>query len=603
MSEENKNFNDSSDQTPVEKDVENASAFAKLVKKVMDFVLNLDKKTIAIIGGSVAAIIVVVISLVLIIGGNNSSDDDRDNDKGSSSDSGDKGHGNENEEGSIPGGKPQIPPVAGDDENDPESGDDENDPEGGNGENDPEGGNGENDPEGGNGENDPEGDNTEIKEPQVYKEYGGLKRIDSYHNGRATFMIYESSSTIHWGSSGSWNGTYLYGFIDTEGNVIVEPIYECSPHVALPDFKYNYTKVGDLDDHEYIIDKNGNVIFEVGKGGVSGIGNISEGYFWVETYTEEFEGNVYVVNYYSADDLSVAATFENIRAIPNQRTIGGKNSNLSSTGEGLLAYNLNQSSYYDDDLFFFNIADYDTNYAPEVDNWSVDISNMEEFASITNKYYNISGTDNTDGQFATVALKNKSNVWFYSIVDSNGNIVLQPQRDIAFPYGSGGNSMDLYEFCKDLCPAQDANSGYWGYVNTKGEWAIKPQFYSAGIFSSDGYAVINEKIVIDTEGNIVVAPAGWVNSIVVSLSGTYSTSINSYYYYLTFTEDGIVTIEERTSGFSRKREGNYQLLGSTLTVTDMGAFYGSPFSGDGVYSFRKEGNTIYIDDTSWSLRQ
>ncbi|MBQ8414894.1 MAG: WG repeat-containing protein [Clostridia bacterium] len=581
MSEENKNFSEESNQDPVEKEVISVAESAKSVNSVMNLIRNLDKKTIAIIGGVIAAVAVVAISLVFIIGGGDSPSDSN----------------NDGESGSLIGDS---------DDNDSEGGDgndnngdsDNNASEGGDG-NDNNGDSDDNASESGDGND----NNPEVNEAQVYKEYNNLKRIDSYHNGLATFMIYNSSSVSHWGSNGSWTGTYLYGFIDVNGNVVIDPVYECSPHVELPKFEHNYIKVGDLDDHEYIIDKSGNIIFEAGKNGVSAIGKVSEDYFWVETYTEELAGNVYVVKYYSAFDLSVVATFENIRAVPDHRTIGGKNSAITATGEGLLVYDLNKYGYYDKDMFFFNIADYDTNFAPKVDTWSVDINKIEAFASISRKYYNVSGTDNTNGQFAAVALLNESNIWFYSIVDSNGNVVLQPQRDIAFPYSGGANGMITYEFCKDLCPAQDATSGYWGYVSPDGEWKIMPQFYSATPFSSDGYATVNEKIVIDTEGNVVLSPAGWVNDIVTSLNGIYVTRINSYSYYLTFSEDGKVTIEEKTSGFSSKREGNYRLLGSNLTITEMGAFYGSPFGGDGVYSFRKEGNTIYLNDTAWTLTE
>ena len=64
------------------------------------------------------------------------------------------------------------------------------------------------------------GDNQSSKEngARVYRQYSNLVRIDQFHNGLATFLIYDSNSSYHWGSSGAWNGDYYYGFINEKGN-------------------------------------------------------------------------------------------------------------------------------------------------------------------------------------------------------------------------------------------------------------------------------------------------------------------------------------------------------------------------------------------------
>ena len=439
---------------------------------------------------------------------------------------------------------------------------------------------------------------------RVYRQYSNLVRIDQFKNGLATFLIYDSNSSYHWGSSGAWNGDYYYGFINEKGNVVIEPKYECSPHIELPSFEYNYIKVGDLDDHEYIIDKKGNVQFEVGKNNITAIGKVSEGYFWVETVEEDISGNMYTVRYYSADDLSIVATFNNIRAIPDNQTIGGTNSTLTDTGEGKLAYKLNQYSYYDDDLVIFNISEYDSSYAPKQDSWNIDLDQVENFSSASYYYYHVSSKNNNKGQLATVALKNSNGTWFYSIVDSNGNVLMQPQKNITFPLVDKTTEIDNYDFCKDLCPAKDADSGYWGYIDPNGNWKIQPQYSTATSFSADGYATVNDKIVINTEGKVILSPAGWANEVVTSLSGTYKYTGSSYNdWYLTFSEDGTLRITEHMGmAGSSWSTGKYQIKGSILVVSDTGYNIGCPtITKDGEYTFRKEGDTIIIGESEWKV--
>ena len=438
----------------------------------------------------------------------------------------------------------------------------------------------------------------------VYGKYSNLVRIGSFNNGLAAFLIHKSTSTSHWGVDGAWTGDYFYGFIDIKGNVVIEPTYKCSPNEDLPFFEYDYIKISDLDNKEYIIDKSGKVKFEAGKDEVSALGKISEGYFWVETFKEDISGNTYTVTYYSAKDLSVVATFDNIRAIPDVRTIGNSNSTLSPEGNATLAYTLDEYSYSEDELLKFNISDYDSGYTPKTNNWTVNLDEVDNFSSSAKYEYCISKGDNAKGQLATVALMNSNRVWFYAIVDSTGNVLMQPQKNIMFPILDKGQSIDDYGFCKDLCPAKDLESGFWGYIDPQGNWKIQPGYSKATAFTSDGYAIVNDKIVIDTSGNTVLAPVGWKNESVTSLSGKYRSSVDNGYstWYLEFSENGEVKVTQSMGiAGSSWRTAKYQIKGAMIVISDMGMNIGCPISNDGEYSFRKEGNKLIINDSEWKL--
>lgn len=404
----------------------------------------------------------------------------------------------------------------------------------------------------------------------VYSKYN-VQKIGNFENGIAPFWVKVSSYKSR------------AGFIDIKGDVLVEPIY-----AAISNYDYNYMRV--TGDNGYcIIDRKGDVKFEANKDGITDIGDVSQGYFWVETMEETLAGNVYTVHYYSAKDLAVVATFEDTQA--------GYGADVGSSGKATLKRKNERGYYYNE--FTFNIANYDTGFIPESDttsNWTVDVENVEEFQAAEDCWYTISDDTEGAGLVATVQLRSKDYVYYYAIVDSQGNVLMQPQKNIAFPR----NSDDVtYVFRKGLCPAQDADSGKWGYIDTQGNWKIQPQYTSVGNFSSDGYATVNDKIVIDTKGKNVLAPA----EAKTNLSGKYKKSGGYTTYYLTFTKDGEVTHTESGTGGSLSYTGRYQTQGSTLTISGMGTLYISGIDGDGTYLFELDDNNLYIDGSKWTLCQ
>ncbi len=443
---------------------------------------------------------------------------------------------------------------------------------------------------------------------RVYQQYSNLSRIESFSNGLAAFVIFDNTESYHFGMSGAWSGDYYYGYIDIEGNVVIEPTYGCNPNNEIPQFGEKYVRVADLDENEYLIDKKGNIKFQVGQNDVTAIGNVSNGYFWVETENDELSGKTYTVRYYSENDLSVVATFHNVRATPEDMTFSSLTcrSTISSDGSGVVIRG-NDFSYYSDEIEYFNISDYDSKFVPEINNWSVDLTKIGSFSDASNRYIHVSSADNTIGRVGTVILSNSSGTLFYAIVDSNGNVLMQPQKNIAFPVSNRGTAlaseMQKYDFCKNLCPAKDVDSEMWGYIDSNGNWKIRPQYSVVTPFSSDGYAIVNDKIVIDTSGKVVLSPPGWSNEQITSLSGTYKyTGTASWDYYITFYEDGTVQFKEDLgSAGAYRKTGTYSIKGTSLNFSNIGSYESYPgIGGDGSYSFYKDGDNLIINGKEWA---
>ncbi len=409
----------------------------------------------------------------------------------------------------------------------------------------------------------------------VYSQYSNLVSIGPFHNGLAYFLIKNSTYD------------YRYGYIDIQGNVVIEPTYRSSGN-----FEYDYVKVksSTYPNPYLIIDRQGNIIFETEKNNVSAIGEVSNGYFWVETVEELITGNVYTVKYYSVKDLSVVATFYNHRADDSTRIDGTSKSSINNIGEASL-YDYSRTYYGEDKAI--NIADYDSSFVPTPDNWSVDIRKLDVFSSVNDLDYKISSADNDLGQLATIAAKNQNGVAFFAVLDSTGNFFCQPQQSISFYDQLISNA----EFRKNLCPAKDVESNLWGYIDPYGNWKIQPQYSSATPFSPDGYATVNKTTVIDTQGNTVLSPYAGSTEFTY---GTYTCIDNGATWSLTFDENGELKVKNAYSTATSK----YEIKGNVLTIhSDIFMFCPGIGYQAGEFIFKKEGNILTINGTEWTLSE
>jgi hypothetical protein len=433
----------------------------------------------------------------------------------------------------------------------------------------------------------------------------GFESIGPFNNGVAPFTVR--------GQSPSWWRGYkrTYGYIDINGNVIADPTVDI-PWYDIPSFaEYNYVNFGSK-----IIDKTGKILFEIGKDGVSAIGEISNGYFAVETRIEEFTGYVYTLTYYSANDA------RKIKEIPNM----SYDDKLAVQPDG---------SVKDFFTYYFNVSEYDSSFVPKTDPWSVEVEKIESFQGV-NCYYQVSSSNNSLGQIATVVLKNKDNISYYATVDSKGNVLMAPQKNISFKIDNGRID-PLCTFSNDLCAAQDASTSLWGFIDPHGEWVIQPQYYGVTPFGSsglcavqnedmlwgcintrgewvaqpkyenvlttgnDGYAIIDYATVIDTTGKTVLAQKTMDKS---ELVGNYSTEIGTGAIdKLVFYSNGSVKyIENYGLDYGENSfSGEYYINEKGRLVLDMWRYHGLVASDrNGEHTIQKDGDDLIINGVRWT---
>ena len=444
-------------------------------------------------------------------------------------------------------------------------------------------------------------ESVEIELPEVYRAYPNLSCIGVFHQGLAPFVIQLSDGE-------------KYGYIDINGNVIIEPMY-CTGHSMgksicslslIPTFEQNnYITVSENGESSFgnfkcdartVYDSKGNLLFTCGAEGITGITPVSNGYFAIESSTEEFTGYVYRVTYFSTQNLRAIVTINNAKILTSDYTLPNEN--------GIARVKNTNSNVYGDGGDEINLADYDPEFKPATNTWTVDVEAIEAFQGV-NSYYTISKNTNTLGQIASVVLVNRDGIYYYATVDENGNVLMAPQKNIVFAHNNSTyNPLPLQTFYHDLCPAQDVTTGLWGYIDPYGSWKIEPQFSSATEFGIDGYATVDYTTIIDVNGNAVLSTKKIQEE---DLYGIYTrkSSNGTYTYTLTIDSNGALTIHIAEPYFSSTVEGHYLFHGNQLEITGIGWEMSRPLNSnnleqDGTYAVGKTDAGLIINGLTWT---
>lgn len=410
----------------------------------------------------------------------------------------------------------------------------------------------------------------------IHAQYPNIVKIGDFYNGMASFTVKDGEKM-------------MFGFIDNNENVVFDAIYELQKNTEPPSFSQsNYIKLTEKNSQTILYDKTGKAILTVGENGVNKIGTPTNGYFWVESVVEEFTGYVYTVTYYSSIDMKKVAEYPNSRA-------SSWSADIDADGSALLDYNNGYSCK-------INISSHDPSFVP-VDEYAV-YEMWEKIIDGIDSFQGLSGNFqvSSDGQIAAVRLVNKDKIYYYTVIDKNGNVLMAPQKTICFMDKSEYN-ITGFDFCNNLCPALDETSGFWGYIDTKGNWQIEPQFSVARSFTTDGYAVVNDKFVIDTKGNIVIAPDNWnPKTIEITFDHTYTRSDGNEYYRIKFYDDGTIKMSNGYYGLGEilSFSGEYSLQGSKFIVSMPSMNIKFFVTGNsGTYSIYSDNGHLFIDGYKW----
>jgi len=284
-----------------------------------------------------------------------------------------------------------------------------------------------------------------------------------------------------------------YGYIDKEGNMVIEPQYPYANEFSEGLASVSIGEIeGSLGERWVYIDNNGEVEIDAF---YESAGSFSEGLapVWVESdemylgYIDR-EGN-YVIE---PERFRTAMPFsEGLARVSLGNTIEISQGFIDRTGEYVIPDELEgtetEGCFYNGRALIYNSAFLGDTYRIEygyIDKaGAVVIEPQFEYAHRFSE------------GLAPVKVDGK---WGY--IDTLGNIVIEPQYEDLGIYTRGRI------FSEGL--AAVSIDGKWGYIDSAGNMIIEPQYDNAGMFSEGLAAVlVNEKWgYIDKNGNMIIEP-------------------------------------------------------------------------------------------------
>jgi hypothetical protein len=262
-------------------------------------------------------------------------------------------------------------------------------------------------------------------------------------------------------SISSVNARRLYGYIDATGNMILPAKYE----VALP--FHNGRAYVSYRGKWGVIDKKGNWIF-------------APVLDWTEELSSEYSPSFYESPYTEGQtgEVNAESGYQNIYGINTEDQPG----QLYRFSEGFGV------------IFKYNMYGF------------IDTSGKIIASPVYDEVHPFSNG------FAAVR---HGNFWGY--IDKTGKEIIPLQFKLAFSFSKEGlacvvskpNRSGVSPGDEQTMEYESDESSYYGYINTKGEWVIRPQFIASGSFS-EGLARVaissGKSGYIDRSGKFVIPP-------------------------------------------------------------------------------------------------
>lgn len=372
-----------------------------------------------------------------------------------------------------------------------------------------------------------------------------------------------------------------YGYMDVNGNVVIEPIYSS----AQKDFDEKAALVS-KDGTEMLIDRNGNVLvkfdFEF-----EAIGDFENGFIWVETTEETISKNVSVMNYYNERGKKVFS-IENVDHVKE----------FSSFNE----YGYALVDVYTDSW-------YQSQYSRVIDTQGNFVDFIPENTYITTINGNYVVTVNRIGEMMAslkyIDFKNKKLLSVENITDLRVNITKLINSDC--------NGCDIYS-----CTAQGttANTDKCNmYLLLNGNTILMnlyniPEFKDVAFFKAIECGVYNNKTyytvyltnksgvafssVIDENSNIIISPTKEF-----SLGYSYDKTVNylTHKYYQAYSfSTGLCKAKDPQTGLFGfiDLQGNWVIQPQYKNVTDFSEYNGEAYAVvDGVTIINRKGDIVF----------
>lgn len=364
------------------------------------------------------------------------------------------------------------------------------------------------------------------------------------------YYFYDGIATIYITDD---NYSYQYGFIDEQGNVIVEPQFD-----YVYNFKNNYAIVedyGDYYNYTYaLVNKKGEIVTE-----------------WYAAVSD-FGGNLFKIKKNEKycvlnNNLEQICDWTNSIINANDNSFFIRNESkfllLDSIGnevtdEEIYSENLKQYFLFNEDYATFseyNDVDYTSKYG---------VINLQGNIVINPEYEYLGNLKNGLIVFSE---DDENSVSKYGYMNINEEVIIEPQFETA------------YDFSEEMAKVSKYNSENYetnyGYINKSGELVIDYQFYSAEDFLN-GYGIVQKKFdynimttFVDKQGNVF---QNWYE-LVLPFDGDYAPALK-YDKFVLLDNKGNEVVNETL--IKQKLADNYDYKDGIAKVTKNSLSYGEP---------------------------